>query len=87
MIDTNLEKIGKDYFHIFTIINEAFNGENGWVELTCRVSDMKSEGEHVFIDVTDSKVCKNGSFAPITLDKSDLEQFIKFLTHCHSKFK
>ena len=79
MIEINEQKIGKTNHKVFTLLNDGFNGVNGWVEMECRLSDMKYEGEAFFITVSDDKVCKNGDFAPLEMDKPELKQFIDYL--------
>ena len=89
MFYENVKEIGGDCFNTFTILNEGFKSDNGkyegFVWLECRISDMKSEGNAFFIDVTDSEVAKKGDYSPLELDKKELGDFISYLKRCYSE--
>jgi hypothetical protein len=84
MIQVNEQKIGDIKHEVFTLLNDGFNGVNGWVEMECRLSDMNCEGEAFFINVSDEKVAKNGDYSPLEMDKTELKQFIDYLNKCYN---
>lgn len=83
MIEINKQKIGNTKREVFTLLNDGFNGVNGWVQMECRLSDMECEGEAFFISVSDDKVAKNGDYAPLEMDKEELKQFMDYLKNCY----
>tara|TARA_R110000822_G_scaffold74863_1_gene179821 strand:- start:13181 stop:13444 length:264 start_codon:yes stop_codon:yes gene_type:complete len=83
MTEINIQKIGDTNHEIFTLLNDGFNGVNGWLQMECRLSDMECEGEAFFINVSDDKVAKNGDYSPLEMDKAELKQFIEYLNICH----
>ena len=83
MIEVNEQKIGKTRHEVFTLLNDGFN-DNGWIQLDCRLSNMKSEGEAFFISVSDQNVAKNGDYAPLEMNKTELKTFIEYLSRCYN---
>jgi len=86
MTEINEQKIGDTKHEVFTLLNDGFHNEEGftgWVQMECRLSDMECEGEAFFISVSDDKVAKNGDYAPLEMDKKELEQFIGYLNKCY----
>lgn len=82
MIEISEQKIDGHNHEVFTILNDGFHPK-GYVQMECRLSDMDSEGEAFFIEVFDENVSKNGKYAPISMDKSELKQFIDYLKRMH----
>ena len=88
MIELNKIKVGDNYHDTFTLLNDGIcstKSKAGWVEMTCRLTDMEIEGVALLIDVTDDKVAKDGDYSPLSMDKSELKQFIDYLSECHEK--
>lgn len=83
MIEVNKQKIGKTTHEVFTLLNDGFV-PSGWVQLDCRLSDMKSEGEAFLISVSDQNVAKNGDYAPLEMNKAELKTFIEYLSRCYN---
>lgn len=85
MIEISEQKIDETKHKVFTILNDGFNGVNGWVEMECRLSDMECEGVAFFISVSDEKVAKNGDYSPLEMDKIELKQFIDYLNKMYKQ--
>lgn len=86
MIIIDKIKIDEVLYDQFAIIQDGINwqnGKDGHVQLDFRLSDMDSEGEFVFIAVTDNIHEIHGDYLPLELDKSELKQLIEYLTKCH----
>jgi hypothetical protein len=81
MIEINKQEIGGKFYEVFTLLNEGYitNGVEGWVQMECRISDMDCEGNQFFIGVLDDNVVKNGDYSPLSMEKSELKQFIDYL--------
>ena len=82
MIEVSDKKLGDETFKTFTILCDGFVPK-GYVQMECRLSDMKVEGEAFFIDVFDETTIKHGDYSPLTLEKHELKQFIDYLEWCH----
>lgn len=64
----------------FTILNIGFNGDSEkMVEFESRVSDGKSEGNVLFMDVANDTLHNAGEYLPLVLDKEELKVYIRFL--------
>ncbi|MCD8435848.1 hypothetical protein LNJ03_11145 [Tenacibaculum dicentrarchi] len=83
MIEINMQKIGDTRHEVFTLLNDCFNESGGWVQMDCRISDPKIEGDAFFINASDNKVAKNGDYSPLSMTKGELYDFISYLKKCH----
>jgi hypothetical protein len=85
MIELGKINIGEHEIETFNILSEGWTCK-GTVSMACRVSDMKSEGEAIFIDVSDTRDNKERTYAPVEMDKTELREYIEFLNRCYNKF-
>ena len=84
MIEVNTILIGDCTHKEFTVLCEGING-NGHVEMKCRTSDPKVEGDVFFMDVSSEIDDKTGDYAPMIMDKVELGRFIEYLKGVHSQ--
>lgn len=84
MIEIYDNQIGEEKYEIFSILNEGFR-PTGYVQMDCRMSDMKSEGVALFMYVYDEDVIKSGDYSPLEMNIEELRQFIDYLEDCHKK--
>ena len=76
MIDKNFIKIGDDVHQQFSILSDNFHNKlnpdgKGFVLATFRLSDMKSEGEYLFISFEDNLMSDKGVYLPLELEKNE----------------